>query len=392
MRGKTHIVLDSAEWDFPTTLAGQHLTACLLYEYARESNTLRTAAAEIRALRKKEWRELCKQPSEPRLVWRGKRLRVSDFLMIVKDADIQAFYTSCSDIEAKALERSFKRYDEYEVERKKQRQRPLFHEAAEAVFRQHRIKSAHYQNNLEFIVKTNFFPDTPWQRLTQEQQDSVIKYPVTCRPLAPGNLHELNAVYSAIPQCQKEQAPKDGTPASFMWPNYSCHPYVIEDGRETRPFTIDWAGSSDKEVCDAFSQWVVRRREQVGIHPPRHRQLRRSVNPPGRGNDDDLKSHLYHLGVMRVLNLYSIKDVCRLCPAAWRQWVWRETEKTPVETDRPIFLRAPDAFLVERPSSVESTMTFRRILIERRRGSAREVFRTLFPFERKPPVHWARCG
>jgi hypothetical protein len=393
---RSHTTLDRAEWDFPDTLAGQKLTACFVYEYARESKTLRAAAAEIQALRKQEWCEFCERPREPRLVWKGKRLTFLEFIASAKRAEVRDFYASCTEAEAQAHERFLSKHDEYRKECERRDSLPLFYEAAEAVIRKHGIKSPQYQGNLEFIVEQPFFPDTPWQCLTPEQQDAVRKYPVTCQPLAPGNLKELRAVSDAVPQCECEQTPKKGTAAYYMWPDYSCHPYVLDmkAGQETRPFTIDWKGSRDEEIRSAFAAWLKDRRQAVGIPEPRHRRFRRSVGAQGRGGDADVRGRLFHLGVTRLLNCCDIQDIAAQYADAALRWIESERHGMEqymsganVQKCLSHARKCWDSFLKQTRSD-EREQSVRERFVDYHRRAARATFHDLFPFDRHTPQNY----
>lgn len=370
VNNKSNPTLDSAEWDFPEKLSGPELTACFLYEYARESNTLRKLAAKVKELKQEgEW---C-----PQFTLRGKTITYSDFLL--KKSKLESFLKSCSDAEAKKYEHFLERVDKYKTARS---------QAVEELFKRCEIESSCYSSNIRFIVTQDYFPNTPWQQLRKEDRDSIIRYPVTARSLAPANLSALEDVCDAIPQCKEEQIPKKNTPAAFMWPGFSCHPYVVKNGMETRPFKIDWAGSANKEICEEFCQWVSHRRKELGIDPPMRRQMRRSVNPPGRGfTDKDLKSHLYKLGIMRLLNACHITLIHKYYPKAWKRIVTNEVKGTGANSDTKLYIDYPEAFLKGDPFPEGAIMTFRRILNERRRYPVRDILNKLFPFN-EDPIHW----
>lgn len=221
--------------------------------------------------------------------------------------------------------------------------------------------------------------------------DSCLKHPLICLPITPSNFKDFNAVCDALPLVMKEQTPKARTPAAFMWPNYSCYPYVVsEDGCETRPFTIDWKRSGNDEIVRTFKKWIFRRRNEIkkiGIKFS-HRQIDRDDPPPCRGGDKDVYSHLYKLAIMRVLNVCPFDDVFRLYPKAWKQWLEKELKgDQKLRENIASYIKYGKSVREEIPKN--QTFSVYRILVERRREMARAKFRKLFSFERtKNPLHW----
>ena len=106
-----------------------------------------------------------------------------------------------------------------------------------------------------------------------------------------------------------------------------------------------------------------------------------------------MRSHLYHLGVMRILNVCEIEKVCALYPDAWRRWVYRETDGNErLESCRKSFLKRVGGygqFLNETLTEIgKRRMTFRRILIERRRGAAKQTYCKTLGRPDCRPLHW----
>lgn len=357
-------LLDSAEWDFTKDLSGPQLTACWLYEYARESETLRTAAAEIKELRKKGWQELFQLPPRPRLPRKGKRKTYS------------------------------KKLRAYEEAKKRRRALPSFVDAVVKFVRRHRITSEHYQGNLVFILQQPFFPETPWQRLSPKQQESIVKYPMTCQPVAPADVREFNSVWDALPLVIKEQTPKPGTPRDLMGLGFSVRPYVVKNGRETRPFTIDWAGSKNSEICAAFSKWVASRRKEIDIPVPSHPDPRRGRDRQGRGGKEDKQSHLFHLGVMRLLHSCRIANLARSYPKAASHWI--ESEKRGLEqymNEENVLwtmnkCREDWSYFLTLTRSEKVDQSVQERFVDYHRRAAKVQFSLLFPFDRKPPRNW----
>jgi hypothetical protein len=174
-----------------------------------------------------------------------------------------------------------------------------------------------------------------------------------------------------------------------MGADYFCSPYVVRNGQEIRPFKIDWAGSSNTEICMVFKEWVSERRKQLEIEEPKYRQTRRTVAPPGRGKGDaDLQSGLYHLEVMRVLHECQIEKVFKTYPSMASRWIERETEGRALAESREIFKKYWEVFLEGNSKANDVKMNYHRTLIDTRRGAARRTFRNLFPFEKRNPMSW----
>jgi len=377
------------EWDFPQGLTGQHLTACWIYEYARESRILRAAAAEVKELREKEWRDGHKKKNpKPQLTLKGKRLKYRRWRSNEINAEIQKLLPECNAEERATIDRFYTRVEAYNAEKKRREKLPDFEDAFNAVVHRHGIVSEHYQGTLEFIISQPYFPAIPWSKLESDQQARLVDRRLISQPITPSNLEGFNEIREAVPQCIKEQEPK--WPLRGAWAaEWFCRPYVLQGGQEIRPFKIDWSGSSNTEICAGFKEWVSLRRKQLGIEEPKHRQTRRTVAPRGRGKGDaDLQSSLYYLEIMRVLHVCQIEKVSKMYSSVASRWIERETEGFASAKNREMYTKHWGLFLQGNPNLNDAKNNYRSTLRDGRRGAAKKTFRDLFPFEKEEPMSW----
>jgi len=80
------------------------------------------------------------------------------------------------------------------------------------------------------------------------------------------------------------------------------------NGRERIAIEIDWASFTDKEIADEFKKWVKGYRP-LGIG-------RHSLK--GQGKHNEYAAKLRRLGVMRLLNRMTLKEMEQSCPEAWK--------------------------------------------------------------------------
>ncbi len=284
------IPLTREEWDFEAVL-DEELVACCLWEYARESQSIHLHAEECWCL----WLEFragrgvdpmkSMTPAQRKRYQRYKDRPVSSAL----DAETFRVRFHKTDYSCIGI------YD-----------RVLRYVSSEAIawlklppaFRQELAASVHDSGILEAAAPATVgYLEALWQA-NRGQLDKV-------RASNPEDMDdsEMFALYqSSEPLVQDDEEQK------------------LRSARVTAAFTFDFARFTDAEILKEVEKWLASHRPEAWTKP-------RRVLPssPAKGRKTlEFRVALERLGLMRLLHWYSLSDIRRVWPDAWKKYGSKE--------------------------------------------------------------------
>ena len=156
------------------------------------------------------------------------------------------------------------------------------------------------------------------------QESSVLK------AAAPATVGDLEALWQANRgQLDKVRAsnPEDMDDREMFALYQSSEPWVQDDeeqklrsARVTAAFTFDFARFTDAEILKEVEKWLASHRPEAWRKP-------RRVFPssPAKGRKTlEFRVALERLGLMRLLHWYSLSDIRRVWPDAWKKYGSKE--------------------------------------------------------------------
>ncbi len=203
----------------------------------------------------------------------------------------------------------------------------------------------------------------PWQRLSAEARSHLTKQVTdfwVLGPLAPATVGELEAVWLKNSEWLREirqriRPPNDDSEEAALWAE--SEPITLPPdeakapGRMTAALNVDFARFTDQEITKQFRTWLLQHRPADSKRPPQ-------VFPGARQRGRKLIEYrvaLERLGLMRLLHWRSPTELRVELPEAWKKISSKERDfRREIREARKFFRRLfPFLPATEQPESDE---------------------------------------
>jgi len=278
------MLIDREEWDFSDVPDGE-LAVCRLWEYARESLTIRS---------------LCERTWE---ATRGKLRGARECQLVRKE-----FYKLFNHLGRASI---------------------LFQEGIYG-----------FEDTALATTFQTPFPKS-WQRLSIEQRRVLtatanwdVREVTNTPPFRRAQLPHVKALAEFKPQAMKAIFGKENVSVHEFFHageklRRICPNYLYRNGTEVLAVEIQWGAATNDELVAAFNEWL------------------RENNPPGVKRPDrrgrklvDLRAALDWLGMMRLLHSFTLAEMARKIPSATQRFAsrdWYRDRKKAKATFRELF-------------------------------------------------------